>query len=395
MRKELDVYNAFFGDCIILKDLDDDTNVLVDFGIHYHSFVSYPYTDRDTLTKNIAEDIANRYSNRNLSLLITHFHEDHVSGLIHMYQSKNPAYKGLFKNIYIANIWDNPFAVSITLLEQMILEHELRKSGLPRTTASLFDILAFLTISTKKNITLLNRGVVFEDGKYVALWPLKSMHIKTFKELDLGLPPELERELEELARITCIFVMRVLVGNEGYEESYTGELSIELLDASYNRLLDDYSEFLSNNNWTNEKKAKLNKLNHEYNVVFQNLEDCDENVLFTGDAEIPQMNSIAKRKDIPLYSDYKYIKIPHHGTDAHYFDFTSYNPQTVIITNGRVIKVKYPDSYKISDQYGSLAATHVCANSNWCENCTFNCATSKSVCAINRVLVYSSLYKTV
>ena len=395
MRKELDVYNAFFGDCIILKDLDDDTNVLVDFGIHYHSFVSYPYTDRDTLTKNIAEDIANRYSNRNLSLLITHFHEDHVSGLIHMYQSKNPAYKGLFKNIYIANIWDNPFAVAITLLEQMILEHKLKKSGLPRTSASLFDLLAFLTISTRKNITLLNRGVVFEDGKYVALWPLKPAHIKTFKELDLGLPPALERELEELARITCIFVMRVLVGNEGYEASYTGELSVDFMAAIYNRLLDDYSEFLGENNWANETKAKLNKLNHEYNVVFQNLEYCDENVLFTGDAEIPQMNSIAKRKDIPLYSDYKYIKIPHHGTDAHYFDFTSYNPQTVIITNGRVIKVKYPDSYKISDQYGSLAATHVCTNSNWCENCTFNCATSKSVCAINRVLVYSSLYKTV
>ena len=117
MKKELDVYNAFFGDCIILKDLDDDTNLLVDFGILCNSVVSYPYTNRKTLTKKIAEDIANRYSNKNLSLLITHFHEDHVSGLMHMYRSKKTAYKGLFKNIYMANIWDNPFAVATTILD--------------------------------------------------------------------------------------------------------------------------------------------------------------------------------------------------------------------------------------------------------------------------------------
>ena len=394
MKKELDVYNAFFGDCIILKDLDDDTNLLVDFGILCNSVVSYPYTNRKTLTKKIAEDIANRYSNKNLSLLITHFHEDHVSGLIHMYRSKKTAYKGLFKNIYIANIWDNPFAVATTILEQMILEHELRKSGLPRTSASLFDLLSFLQNSSG-TIKLLNRGTIFENSKYIALWPPKPERLKTFKELELGLPPELENELEELARITCIFVMRILVGIEDYEESYTGELSIEFLNASYNRLLDDYSEFLSNNNWADEKKDKLNELNHEYNIVFQNLEYCNENILFTGDAEQSHMNTIATMTDIPLHSEYKFIKIPHHGTYNHYFDFTSYNPETVVITNGKVKNVNYPDSYKISDQYGSLAATHVCTNSNWCFNCKLHCSTSSSVCAINRVLIYSSLYKKV
>ena len=76
----------------------------------------------------IADDISRRYSNRNTSLLITHFHEDHISGLIYMHKSGQSKYKGLFKNIYIANIWNNPFVVASNILEELLLEIEMKKN---------------------------------------------------------------------------------------------------------------------------------------------------------------------------------------------------------------------------------------------------------------------------
>ena len=75
------------GECIVLKEKKDNSDLLVDFGIHYFSDVSIVYGNRSDLTREIADDICVRYSKKNISLSITHFHEDHISGLIHMYNS--------------------------------------------------------------------------------------------------------------------------------------------------------------------------------------------------------------------------------------------------------------------------------------------------------------------
>lgn len=69
-----------------------------------------------------------------------------------------------FKNIYIANIWNDPFAVASN-----ILEIEIKKCGLPRTPAKLFDVLYFLC-QNLSSVKLLSRGVTFENDKYITLW---------------------------------------------------------------------------------------------------------------------------------------------------------------------------------------------------------------------------------
>ena len=117
MCKEVEVYNAYFGDCIMLKDKSDNSNLLVDFGVHYFSTVSSKYGKRVDLMCKIADDISMRYSGKKTSLLITHFHEDHISGLIYMYKSNQSKYKAFFRNIYIANIWNTPFVVASNIFE--------------------------------------------------------------------------------------------------------------------------------------------------------------------------------------------------------------------------------------------------------------------------------------
>ena len=215
MSKEIEVYNTYFGECIVLKEKKDNSNLLVDFGIHYFSDVSIVYGNRSDLTREIADDICVRYSKKNISLLITHFHEDHISGLIHMYNSGQCKYKDIFKNIYIANIWNNPFAVASNILEELLLEIEMRMSGLPRTSANLFDLLLFLSQSISK-ITLLSRGETFENEKYITLWPVDEVHENHVSEIinGLHLPVDFEGKLIALSEIVCIFVTRELMGNQ-------------------------------------------------------------------------------------------------------------------------------------------------------------------------------------
>ncbi len=56
MSKEIEVYNAYFGDCIMLKERDDNSNLLVDF----FSDVSGKYGKRKDLMNKIADDISKR-----------------------------------------------------------------------------------------------------------------------------------------------------------------------------------------------------------------------------------------------------------------------------------------------------------------------------------------------
>ncbi len=401
MSKKLEVYNAYFGDCIILKDISDDTNLLVDFGIHYYSIVSKKdYTNRTTLTGRIANNIAKRYPPKSISLLITHFHEDHVSGLIYMYkkQKRNPKYQGQFKNIYIANVWNNPFAVASNIMEGMLLEYELKNSGLPRTSISLLDLLDFLQGYSRK-ITLLSKGVSFEDDKYIALWPPKYEENKDLTNVlsGFGLPEDLENSLIELAKMVCDFVMLTVTGEElpvpTITEKPTTHVTIEKIQNKYNDAYKSFENYINSDNYIGIDKGKLNELNHEYNIVFQNRVNGDENILFTGDAEKSHMNNIASDTDIPLHQHFKYIKIPHHGTNNHYFDFSSYTPDNVVITNGSV-NVSNPNSYKICTGYGSLKARHLCTNSDNCCNCMSRCSVSTQPCGNKRILVYRDLYKT-
>lgn len=71
---------------------NEGSNLLVDFGIHSCASVwKNTYGDRQNLIKGIAEDIVKRYEQ--VSVLITHFHTDHIYGLIYMYKSGLKKYK--------------------------------------------------------------------------------------------------------------------------------------------------------------------------------------------------------------------------------------------------------------------------------------------------------------
>ncbi|SHN57184.1 hypothetical protein SAMN02745247_01659 [Butyrivibrio hungatei DSM 14810] len=393
MAKEIEMYNTYFGDCFIVKN--EDSNLLVDFGVRRNSKIWHTtYTGRRTLLSDIAEDIANRYKKQTISLLITHFHDDHVSGLVKMQTSGLPQYKNLFKKIYIPDIWDNPFIFITNSLEKIVLESQLRKTKLPYTTSSLFDLIAFICINCRSTY-LLSRGVEFENGKYRALWPPKGIEINDFEEYfnSLPLPNDLKRDLLRIATQICTYVQSSIYGDFFDYSVISIEKTIKRYERQYKKAIKDYKNQIEDL----VDFQTLNELNHKINIVFHDSINNTENMLFTGDAEDYDMNTIATATDYPLHEKYKYIKIPHHGTTRHYFNFSRYVPEHVLIPNGEV-NFKDPathEAYKIDERYGLLTSRHTCSNCNNCKACDKACHYPITCIGSTKNVVFPLLYTTI
>ena len=135
-----------------------------------------------------------------------------------------------------------------------------------------------------------------------------------------------------------------------------------------------------------EKKLFLRRFKNKISIVFQNKNDGELNLLFTGDAEKEHLEMIASDYDgkIPLFEHYWCIKVPHHGTQEHYFDFGKYTPENMLISNG----IHYANSKKqskelrTSSQYGGIFyipdAHMYCSNCDCCDGYENGCSCKES-----------------
>lgn len=173
----------------------------------------------------------------------------------------------------------------------------------------------------------------------MALWPLekdekdKKDDKDEFREVleNLDVPPSMIDGLYRVAEKLCFYMRNVLIsGEENNSVGYSMETMVEYAK-EFDKILLDNEDRLENLVDTRQ----LNKLNHKYNIVFQDIDVHTENVLFTGDAEVEHLEEIEGFTDEPKLKN-KYIKIPHHGTPNHYFDFSKYDPDIVLIPNGAI-----------------------------------------------------------
>ena len=90
------------------------------------------------------------------------------------------------------------------------------------------------------------------------------------------------------------------------------------------------------------------------------------------------MEMIAANYDdaLPLHEHYWCVKVPNHGIQADYFDFTDYTPENMLISNGIYYadNKKQTKAYRTSAQYAGLFYindTHMyCSSSACCSSCT-------------------------
>jgi hypothetical protein len=369
------MYNVGFGDCFCLRDRNE--SLLIDFGTSNSRIEGHP---RKEVFDVIISDLTTMEKK---NLLLTHFHMDHLSGLLYMIKRRNSAFE--FEKIYLPDVFSrSEMNHTLTLL---LLADMMKDSYLPNRQVSLFALVEALCKKPQK-LEFLSRGKIFEK-KYQALWPdtnvIENEAEDTWKKIA-------ENHEEALLKISGFAekLRMILCSMDINKENTEGESEFKIpLMSSLNRELrelratpqcDQLIEYLSKEN------LPLRQFTYKISIVFQNARDSELNRLFTGDIPPEYMQMIAENYDgqIPLYDHYWCIKIPHHGTQDYYFDFSSYTPENMMISNGEYYShsKKKSKNLRTSPQYAGLFYindTHMyCANSDCCDGFRNGCTCKES-----------------
>ena len=364
---------------------------------------------------------------RKKNLLLTHFHPDHVSGLLYMMRYRRDAYE--FEKIYLPDVFSDPeMKYTLTLL---LLADVTKKASLPGRRVSLFA-LAEALCARKVKIDLLSRGSEFE-GKYTALWPDVKMVSRETEDVFNSLIEDNEKAMTELVNIAE--EVRQLFMSMTVDENGADDLGAEkeAVDAAANgtvgaetgaetastagtgvksavksaeqediensqketqrrlrpeklekkfRELQATPEFQALLECAEKQGHLLRQFRHKISLAFQNTSDGELNLLFTGDVQPQYMKMIVEDYDgrIPLHEHYWCIKVPHHGTESHFFDFSRFSPENMMIPNGAYYdnSKKKSKNQRTSMQYGGLFyindAHMYCSNCDCCDSYENGCS---------------------
>ena len=360
------MYNVGFGDCFCLRDRKK--SLLVDFGTNNSRIEGRP---RREIFDVIISDLST--INRK-NLLLTHFHMDHLSGLLYMMKNRDSSLD--FGKIYLPDVFSKE-EMSRTLV-LLLLADLLKESGLPSRQVSLFALVDAL-LENRQNLELLSRGKIFED-KYQALWPdtdvIQRETDEVYNEIckNENLAAVMEELLNFAEKLRRIIWSMTEEGKAQTEEEQEKISLAYVYDREFRRIkaIPEFKELLS---FLNTNKVNLRQFKHKISIVFQNARDGELNLLLTGDVQPGHLKMIAENYDgkLPLYEHYWCIKVPHHGTQEHYFDFSQYEPENMMISNG----IHFANSKKESKElrtsplYGGLfyiPDTHMyCSNCDCCD----------------------------
>lgn len=423
------MYNVGFGDCFCIRDRK--SSLLVDFGAVNSKIEGRP---RREVFDVIISDLT---TIRKKNLLLTHFHPDHVSGLLYMMRYRRDAYE--FEKIYLPDVFSGPeMKYTLALL---LLADVTKKASLPGRRVSLFA-LAEALCARKVKIDLLSRGSEFE-GKYTALWPDVSEVSRETEEVFNSLIENHENAMTELVNIAeevrelfLSMTEETLEAEEkseplsvpedtdgpesslkdpreysGENEEYTQEklvlanedagaaiedtaedpeetekervrrLNPEKLEKKF-RELQATEEFQALLESAEKQGHSLRQFRHKISLAFQNTIDGELNLLFTGDVQPQYLKMIAENYDgkIQLHEHYWCIKVPHHGTESHFFDFSGFSPENMMIPNGAYYdnSKKKSKNQRTSMQYGGLFyindAHMYCSNCDCCDSYENGCS---------------------
>lgn len=339
------MYNCGFGDCFRLTSSNGE-KLFVDFGIHS---MSYDFIPRDIRYDNIMVDI-----DESSDFILTHYHEDHYSGAVYMGKLGKR-----FRNVYIPDVWS--LDGSIEVISLILLRGLLTKSVIKRGL-TLFDFLQSICGS---KVHFISRGSIIQN-KYEVLWPtdewIKKKTMKIFRDWPMGTENYL-KDLIGISRELRSIVLNIV--NSNYTQQNIG-LAFEI-----GRLKAQYIQLLSKMSISRGMQYKLTYLGNAISIVFQNRDEQDPNVLFTGDVkgnDVWKYIESNTHNSILMKEQYDIIKVPHHGTSPYYHSFSSRmnDNTTLLIPNGKTRAPWYVDGryYVDSNDKGSKV---ICTSDEACD----------------------------
>ena len=358
------MYNVGFGDCYCLRDRKK--SLLVDFGTNNSRIEGRP---RREIFDLIISDLSTIECK---NLLLTHFHMDHLSGLLYMMKNKDSSFD--FGKIYLPDVFSEE-KMSRTLV-LLLLADLVKDSCLPSRQVSLFALIDALLERQTQTVEFLSRGKIFEE-KYQALWPDTDVTQRETDEVYNLLRekfPEIMDVLLDFAEKLRQIIWSMTDEGKVLSENNQKNIRAYVYEREFRRIkaLPEFKELLT---WLNRNQVNLRQFKHKISIVFQNARDGEVNLLFTGDVQPEHMQMIADNYDGKwlLYEHYWCIKVPHHGTQDHYFNFSGYEPENMMISNGIHFANSKTQSRELrtSPLYGGLfyiPDTHMyCSNCDCCD----------------------------
>ena len=357
---EVTMFQMGFGESILLHD--DESCLLVDCGSES------PH--KEDCFANVVRELE-KYQNR--SLLISHFHTDHINGIKYLCEK----YSHGFNMIYVPDIFTAGNRSLDLLITQWLLEGIMNQR---RRAYHIWHLLLDL-VKAKLCIRPIRRDDQFTAAScdFQALWPMPD-----------EIAPELERvwdlvndrlpyyqqfcsNTEQLVSQTNEVVLALSRSNLSNEEYTQQEKRLKLLIEIYDNAQNSYIETIKVEIGIEKFKRQIQELYehisnvNDTSIVFHTVGTSTNRVLMTGDAGTTTLERIIDEMSINHTSKmihYDIIKAPHHGTKSCYIDFTRYFEfDTLMISNGRTTR---PDSKRgtIYEGYLQNTATYNVACTN-------------------------------
>ena len=354
---KISIYNVEFGESLLLQY--ENENLLIDMGSDSNC------VDFD----NIWNDIYSESMDKNLSIMCSHFHDDHINGILkYNKNAKNISKVFLpdFLDLESKNGYDFvKLSVLESFFESIVLNEKLK--------LNLFDLLKFV-MDNKTIVYFLHVGSNFhvDRQEYKVLWPdakkITIINNKTghlIEHIISGINKSFDQEeYYKIAEFMDEGINTLVNGiaeqiSKAYgalrdfdvDKKQDGRVDISDISRMIERL-SYVSKLLSKNSERNKEIKKylltFRKKQNEMSIVFHNAENKDgANVLLL--ADIPN-NTFNRNIACYLHYEYKIIKVSHHGTYSH---FTNRLPKSefLLISNG---KNKHPGYGKISNQYAGF-----------------------------------------
>ncbi len=370
-------YNVQFGDCFVIEVVKNGDALMVDYG-----------SDTPNALQWAEGDILKTFYQRPLSVLLTHFHKDHINGF---WETDLPD-KVKIQNVYIPNIfamWQAGRRFSFLQLEvlsELLSSIVLQQKPIEITLYSLLKRLA----GSGASVTFLQRGSAFKvaQQEFQVLWPdfrVLKIDPRIEKGLvsllnDLGILDGDDSEYDDKRRIDLPYIDKFIdVLVEAYSALTSGEAEDTRLLAGVEGRFQEMTQFI----WARTQnlprevldalKERLSAIRNQGNrisLVFQDTPQNDSSkILMTGDVTASDMKKIiaGEKAGFKVAKEYKVIKAPHHGTHTHFVEkFPAC--ETILVSNGKP-EPRHRRWGKISYLYGGFYASH--------KKCQIKCTTRR------------------
>lgn len=350
---KIKMYNVGFGEAVLLKKAANgrEENLLVDFGSDTPENCIADIGQTIEKNVNVTTEIYNDTKGEEVSVLLSHFHMDHICGVLETDLLDHVCLKRTYiPNLLLMQSRDNTYSfLQIQILRELFESIYLYEEK--KIKFSLYDLLVKLT-NSNATLQFVKAGDHFDfaGDSYSVLWP-DFGKIKVNKKVSDSLTKllrSIDADFNDNGEYTLRFIDEYIDAlcdaYRRYEET-KGDVVQKLSDVRedlrnieklQNRIIEYYFPLLMNQNKEIMKLivASIESIKCQENrisVVFQDFPgELEANLLMTGDIPRSEIKKIESQiEDV----HYKVIKAPHHGTPTYYWKNLP-KSDTIMISNG-------------------------------------------------------------